>query len=241
MTWASGHVDHAAVAERMIAVSSPADPAALRRSYESGELTEAALAETWLAQLRRWYDEAAADARIGEPNAMQVATVDEAGRPDVRTVLARGFDTRGVVFYTNYTSAKGRQLAAHPAAAAVFAWLPAERQVRLRGPGRKVSRAETEAYFASRPRGSQLATWASPQSEALAGRQQLDELLAEVTARFGDEEIPAPPHWGGYRIEVTEAEFWQGRQFRLHDRLRFRQQPADGSADAEWIVERLAP
>jgi pyridoxamine 5'-phosphate oxidase len=241
MNFDSGHADGAVTTETMIAVSSSADPAALRRSYESGELTESALAGSWLEQLRRWYDEAAADVRIGEPNAMQVATVDEAGRPDVRTVLARGFDSRGVVFYTNYTSAKGRQLAAHPAAAAVFAWLPAERQVRLRGPVRKVSRAETEAYFASRPRGSQLATWASPQSEALAGRQQLDELLAEVTARFGDEEIPAPPHWGGYRIEVTEAEFWQGRQFRLHDRLRFRQQPADGSADAEWIVERLAP
>jgi pyridoxamine 5'-phosphate oxidase len=241
MRFDSGHADGAVRTETMIAVSSSADPAALRRSYESGELTESALAGSWLEQLRRWYDEAAADVRIGEPNAMQVATVDEAGRPDVRTVLARGFDPRGVVFYTNYTSAKGRQLAAHPAVAAVFAWLPAERQVRLRGPVSKVSRDETEAYFASRPRGSQLATWASPQSEALAGRQQLDELLAEVTARFGNEEIPTPPHWGGYRIEVIEAEFWQGRQFRLHDRLRFRQQPADGSADAEWIVERLAP
>lgn len=218
-----------------------ADPAALRRSYSTGELTESALADSWQAQLQAWYAEAAADVRIGEPNAMQVATVDEAGRPDLRTVLARGFDARGVVFYTNYTSAKGRQLAEHPVAAAVFAWLPLERQVRLRGPVSKVSRDETEAYFAGRPRGSQLATWASPQSEVLAGRGQLDELLAEVTARFGEAEIPAPPHWGGYRIEVTEAEFWQGRQFRLHDRLRFRKMPADGSADARWVVERLAP
>jgi len=226
----------------MIAVRPSADPAALRRSYESGELTESALADSWLEQLQRWYDEAAADARIGEPNAMQVATVDAAGRPDVRTVLARGFDRRGVVFYTNYSSAKGQQLAEHSVAAAVFAWLPAERQVRLRGPVSKVSRAETEAYFAGRPRGSQLATWASPQSEILTSRQQLDDLLTEVTARFGNvAEIPAPPHWGGYRIEVTEAEFWQGRQFRLHDRLRFRQQPADGTAGAAWIVERLAP
>jgi pyridoxamine 5'-phosphate oxidase len=218
-----------------------ADPAALRRSYSAGELTESALADSWLAQLQAWYAEAAADVRIPEPNAMQVATVDEAGRPDLRTVLARGFDHRGVVFYTNYTSAKGRQLSAHPVAAGVFAWLPIERQVRLRGPVSKVSRAETEAYFAGRPRGSQLATWASPQSEVLAGRAQLDELLAEVTARFGEQEIPAPPHWGGYRIEVTEAEFWQGRQFRLHDRLRFRLVPADGSVDARWVVERLAP
>ena len=237
----------------MIAVRPSIDPATLRRSYESGELTESTLADSWLAQLQAWYDEAAGDPRIGEPNAMQVATVDEAGRPDVRTVLARGFDARGVVFYTNYTSAKGRQLAEHPAAAALFAWLPAERQVRLRGPVSKVSRAETEAYFASRPRGSQLATWASPQSEVLADRRELDELLAEVTAWFGDGPIPPPPHWGGYRIEVVEAEFWQGRQFRLHDRLRFRQVPADGTVAADgtvpadgtvgagWLVERLAP
>jgi pyridoxamine 5'-phosphate oxidase len=225
----------------MVGVKPPDDPTTLRRSYSSGELTESALADSWLEQLLGWYREAAADVRITEPNAMQVATVDEAGRPDLRTVLARGFDPNGVVFYTNYTSAKGRQLAEHPVAAAVFAWLPAERQVRLRGPVSKVSRAETEAYFAGRPRGSQLATWASPQSEVLTGRAQLDELLAEVTSRFGDDPIPAPPHWGGYRIEVTEAEFWQGREFRLHDRLRFRLAPADGSADARWIVERLAP
>ena len=237
-----GHAVAARATETIVAVRSPADPGALRRSYESGELTESALAGSWLAQLRAWYDEATADVRIGEPNAMQVATVDESGRPDLRTVLARGFDETGVVFFTNYTSAKGRQLAEHPVAAAVFAWLPLERQVRLRGPVSKVTRAETELYFAGRPRGSQLATWASPQSEVLADRAQLDQLLAEVTARFGDEEeIPPPPHWGGYRIEVTEAEFWQGRQFRLHDRLRFRLAPADGSADARWIVERLAP
>ena len=239
MNSASGHVDAGRGTETMIAVRPSIDPATLRRSYESGELTESTLADSWLAQLQAWYDEAAGDPRIGEPNAMQVATVDEAGRPDVRTVLARGFDARGVVFYTNYTSAKGRQLAEHPAAAALFAWLPAERQVRLRGPVSKVSRAETEAYFASRPRGSQLATWASPQSEVLADRRELDELLAEVTARFGDGPIPPPPHWGGYRIEVVEAEFWQGRQFRLHDRLRFRREQPD--VDANWIVERLAP
>jgi len=222
----------------MIGVDSHADPAALRRSYERGELTESELAGSWLEQLRRWYDQAAADDRIGEPNALQVATADAAGRPDLRTVLARGFDDRGVVFYTNYTSTKGRQLAEVPYAAALFSWLPMERQVRLRGPVHKVSRDETEAYFAGRPRGSQLATWASPQSEVLADRQQLDQLLDEVTSRFGDDAIPAPPHWGGYRLEVVQAEFWQGRQFRLHDRLRFRRQPAEGG---DWVVERLAP
>ncbi|MGI8667259.1 MAG: pyridoxamine 5'-phosphate oxidase [Jatrophihabitans sp.] len=213
-----------------------ADPSTVRRSYDRGELVEATLAGSWLDQLRRWYDEAAADERITDPNAMQVATADATGVPDVRTVLARGFDDAGVMFYTNYDSAKGRQLALNPVAAAVFAWLPAERQVRFRGPVSKLSRAETAEYFGGRPRGSQLATWASPQSQPLRDRDQLDELLAQATARFGDRPIEAPPGWGGYRISVREMEFWQGRQFRLHDRLRFRLSAEDG-----WLVERLAP
>lgn len=214
-----------------------ADPRAIATSYESGELIEAALAPTWLEQLQGWFDEAVADARIVEPNAIQVATADGVGRPDVRTVLARAFDESGVVFYTNYESAKGTQLSANPWAAAVFAWLPLERQVRLRGPVERVSREETERYFAGRPRGSQLATWASPQSSVLASRDELDSLLAEVESRFGDGQIPAPPHWGGYRIRPVDVEFWQGRQFRLHDRLRFR---SDGPG-SPWVVERLAP
>ncbi|MEO6703649.1 MAG: pyridoxamine 5'-phosphate oxidase [Jatrophihabitantaceae bacterium] len=212
-----------------------ADPLSRRSSYDSGELTEGGLAESWLDQLRSWYDQAAADDRIIEPNAMQVATVDAEGRPDVRTVLARGFDPAGVIFYTGYGSAKGRQLAVNPDAAAVFSWLAAERQVRFRGSVSKVSRAQTEAYFAGRPRGSQLATWASPQSEPISGRERLDELLAEVTEQFGDEPIQAPPDWGGYLITVREIEFWQGRQFRLHDRLRYR------LVEGRWTVERLAP
>jgi pyridoxamine 5'-phosphate oxidase len=213
------------------------DPATIRRGYDAGDLTEASLAGTWLEQLQRWYDGAAAHPGIADPNAMQVATVDSAGHPDVRTVLARGFDDTGVVFYTNYGSAKARQLEVHPFAAAVFAWLPLERQARLRGPVSKVSAAETEAYFASRPREAQLGAWASPQSEVIADRHVLDRLLADVTARFSDREVPPPPHWGGYRIEVTEIEFWQGRPYRLHDRLRFRRPPEV----ADWIVERLAP
>jgi len=212
--------------------------AGTRRSYLSGELSEDVLAPTWLEQLRIWFGQAIADERIGEPNAMQVATADAAGRPDLRTVLARGFDEAGVVFYTNYSSAKGRQLADNPVAAALFSWLPLERQVRLRGPVAKVERAETARYFASRPRGAQLAAWASPQSEPIAGRAELDRRLAEVTERFGDGEISPPPHWGGYRIAVTEAEFWQGREFRLHDRLRYRL--ADPAAD-RWVIERLGP
>ncbi|MDQ1722210.1 MAG: pyridoxamine 5-phosphate oxidase [Pseudonocardiales bacterium] len=218
-----------------------ADPLAglvsARRSYGVGELSEELLAPTWLEQLRVWFGQAIADDRVAEPNAMQVATADAAGRPDLRTVLARGFDAAGVVFYTNYQSAKGRELAANPMAAAVFSWLPLERQVRIRGPVAKVDPAETASYFASRPRGAQLAAWASPQSEPIENRAELERRLAEVTARFGDGEIPPPPHWGGYRITVTEAEFWQGREFRLHDRLRYRQV----AADHRWLIERLGP
>jgi pyridoxamine 5'-phosphate oxidase len=220
--------------------------ASARRSYLSGQLSEDVLAPTWLEQLRTWFAQAIADDRIGEPHAMQVATADAAGRPDLRTVLARGFDDAGVVFYTNYSSAKGRQLADNPVAAALFSWLPLERQIRLRGPVARVEPAETARYFASRPRGAQLAAWASPQSEPIAGRAELERRLAEVTERFGEGEIPPPPHWGGYRITVTEAEFWQGREFRLHDRLRYRlvvaaAGPAAVPAGGRWVVERLAP
>ncbi len=217
-------------------VRSGADIASTRRSYGAWELTEAALAGTWLEQLQIWYFEAAGHPQISEPNAMQVATVDGAGRPDVRTVLVRGFDQAGVVFYTNYDSAKGGQLTDHPWAAAVLAWLPLERQVRLRGAVAKVSTQETAAYFASRPRGAQLAAWASPQSQVLTGRAELESKLDEVTARFGGGEIPPPPNWGGYRIAVSEIEFWQGREFRLHDRLRYRL-----AGQGRWVIERLAP
>jgi pyridoxamine 5'-phosphate oxidase len=213
-----------------------ADPRAVRRSYRSGELTEAELAPSWLEQLQAWYDQAAADDRIPEPNAIQLATVDADGRPDLRTVLARGFDADGLVFYTNYESAKGRQLAIRPAAAVVFSWLPLERQVRLRGEVRRVSREETEAYFAGRPRGSQLAAWASPQSRTLTGRAELDGLLAQATGRFEAGPISAPPDWGGYRVIPSEVEFWQGREFRLHDRLRFVR-----TGSERWLVQRLAP
>jgi pyridoxamine 5'-phosphate oxidase len=221
-----------------------ADLATTRRSYEAAELLEQSLAPTWLEQLTAWYEQASQHPHINEPNAMQVATVDADCLPDVRTVLARGFDSTGVVFYTNYSSVKGVQLEARPYVAAAFAWLPMERQVRFRGPVRRVSRSQTEAYFASRPRGAQLATWASPQSQIVGGRQELEDRLAELTADFGDSPIGAPPDWGGYHIEVTEMEFWQGRQWRLHDRLRFRRlarNAAEADQPEEWIVERLAP
>jgi pyridoxamine 5'-phosphate oxidase len=211
------------------------DPAQLRRSYERAALNESSIAPTWLEQLRAWYDDAVVLGGSPEPNAMQLATVDERGRPAVRTVLAKGMDERGVVFYTNYESAKARDLDARPYAAVVFVWLAHERQVRLSGPVQRADREETEAYFASRPRGSQLGAWASPQSQVIDSRRVLEDALDEVTGRFGDGDVPTPPHWGGYRLRPEAVEFWQGRPDRLHDRLRFR---LDGGA---WVLERLAP
>jgi pyridoxamine 5'-phosphate oxidase len=211
------------------------DPAALRADYTRGNLDEADVADTWYPQLRLWFDTAAADPTVLEANAIQLATAGASGRPAVRTVLAKAIDERGVVFYTNYDSAKGRDLAANPRAAAVFVWLAHQRQVRVSGVVGKVHRHETEAYFASRPRDSQIGAWASPQSEVVESREALDAMVAEVEARFGDDPIPPPPHWGGYLIEPDEVEFWQGRHGRLHDRVRYRL-TADG-----WMRERLAP
>jgi len=211
------------------------DPSAMRRGYRRGQLDEASIAGTWLEQLRGWFDEAVASEAVTEPNAVQFATVDAAGHPAVRTVLVKSIDERGIVTYTNYGSAKGRDLAATPYAAAVFAWLPLERQVRLAGPVEQVSRAETEAYFATRPRGSQLAAWASEQSTAVGSRAELEEQVRLVEHRFAGADVPPPPNWGGYLLRPETVEFWQGRADRLHDRLRFR---ADG---AGWLIERLAP
>ena len=211
------------------------DPAGLRASYTRGALDEADLAGSWYAQLRLWFDAAAADPTIVEPNAIQLATAGADGRPAVRTVLAKGIDERGIVFFTNYESAKADELAANPRAAAVFAWLAHQRQVRLAGPVERTSREETETYFAGRPRESQIGAWASPQSQPVSSRAELDRLADEVAERFGDGPIPAPPHWGGYRLVPDEVEFWQGRQGRLHDRIRFR---LDGDT---WVRERLAP
>jgi pyridoxamine 5'-phosphate oxidase len=207
----------------------------MRRSYRRGRLGEQMVAATWLEQLRRWFADAVASEAIIEPNAMQVATADASGRPSVRTVLAKGLDDRGVVFYTNYDSAKGRALAQRPYAEAVFAWLALERQARLAGQVERVSRAETEAYFASRPKGSQLAAWASAQSTVVASRAELEAALRAVEARFAGGDVPPPPNWGGYLIRPESVEFWQGRDDRLHDRIRYRR---DG---AVWVIERLAP
>ena len=210
-------------------------PAGMRRDYtERGALLETDLAAYWISQFARWFAEATA-AGLPEPNAMIVATADAAARPSARTVLLKGYDERGFVFFTNYTSRKGAEALTNPAASLVFPWFPMQRQVLVTGSVERVSRAETEAYFATRPRGSQLGAWASPQSRVLADRAAVDAGLAEVVARFGDGPVPAPPHWGGLRVVPETVEFWQGRSSRLHDRLRYRR-AADG-----FVVERLAP
>jgi pyridoxamine 5'-phosphate oxidase len=214
----------------------PQEPAQMRRDYtERGELLETELAGDWMTQFARWFDDAI-EAALPEPNAMVVATADGRGRPSARTVLLKGYDHRGFTFFTNYESRKGTELAANPWASIVFPWHPMQRQVLVTGAAERVERAETEAYFASRPRGSRLGAWASPQSRVVPDRAAVDDSMAEVTERFdGVEGVPAPPHWGGLRVVPETVEFWQGRTSRLHDRLRYRH---DGEV---WVVERLAP
>ena len=211
------------------------DPAGLRRRYARGHLDDDAVAASWFTQLRTWFDDAVADPDVVEANAVQWATVSAEGRPAVRTVLVKGLDERGIVVYTNYDSAKGQDLAANPYASAVLVWHAHERQVRLSGPVEQVSRDETEAYFASRPRESQIGAWASPQSRVVESRAELDALVEQTEQRFTDGPIPAPPHWGGYRLVPEAVEFWQGRPGRVHDRIRFR------LSGGSWVRERLAP
>jgi pyridoxamine 5'-phosphate oxidase len=211
------------------------DPARLRRDYGMAELGDRADDAGWYERLRAWFDDAVASGLVVEPNAVQLATADAAGRPSVRTVLVKALDEQGVAFYTNYESAKARDLEQTPWASVVFAWLPLERQVRLSGPVERVSREQTEAYFATRPRGSQLAAWASAQSSVIESRAELEVHVAAVRARFERSDVPAPPNWGGYRLRPDAVEFWQGRHDRLHDRLRYR------LVDGAWVIERLAP
>jgi pyridoxamine 5'-phosphate oxidase len=209
------------------------DLAALRKSYERAELDESASAEDPLQQFSRWLREAI-DARIPEPNAMTVATVGPDGRPSTRVVLIKGFDERGIVWYTNYGSRKGRELATHPFAALQFHWVELERVVRIEGAVVRTSDEESDAYFHSRPLDSRLGAWASPQSEVIASRGVLVANAAKAAAQHGLKP-PRPAHWGGFRLVPDRWEFWQGRKSRLHDRLRYRQQ------DGRWVRERLAP
>jgi len=213
----------------------PARVADLRRSYERGGLDERSFAPDPVSQFRVWFHDAVS-ARVAEPNAMIVATASADGRPSARTVLLKGYDERGFVFYTNLGSRKGRDLAENPFASLVFPWYTLERQVVVAGPVQPAGRAETEAYFQSRPRGSQLGAWASAQSSVIASRELLEERYAAVAARWADDEaIPAPDSWGGFQVVPETVEFWQGRPSRLHDRLRYRQ-VAGG-----WVIERLSP
>lgn len=214
----------------------PPSPADMRRDYaERGALLETDLAADWTGQFTAWFAEATAFG-LAEPNAMIVATADRSGRPSARTVLLKDFDVRGFVFFTNYESRKGVELAENPYASLVFPWFPMYRQVIVAGAVERVSRAETEAYFGSRPRGSQLGAWASPQSRVVPDRAAVEAGLAAAVERFGDGPVPAPPHWGGLRVRPRTVEFWQGRGNRLHDRLCYRR-----TEDGVWIVERLAP
>ncbi|MFG3553584.1 pyridoxamine 5'-phosphate oxidase [Micromonospora sp. NPDC047557] len=212
-------------------------PAAMRNEYAADlGLTEADLAADWHRQFDSWFADAVAFG-LPEPNAMVVGTADAAGRPSGRTVLLKGYDPEGFVFFTNHLSRKGVEASANPYASLVFPWFPMQRQVVVAGSIAPVDPAVTESYFASRPRGSQLGAWASPQSQVVPDRAALEERYREVAERFADATvIPPPPHWGGLRVRPDSVEFWQGRAGRLHDRLRFRR--VDGS---DWIVERLAP
>jgi pyridoxamine 5'-phosphate oxidase len=204
-----------------------------RKSYERDALEEEAAALDPLRQFETWMSEAFA-AKVPEPNAMTLATVGADGRPSTRIVLIKGCDARGIVWFTNYDSRKGRELAVHPFAALQFHWVELERVVRIEGAVERVDDAESDAYFASRPLDSRIGAWASPQSQVIASRGVLVANAAKYAAKFMMNP-PRPPHWGGFRLRPEAWEFWQGRKSRLHDRLRYR------LADGAWIRERLAP
>ena len=230
----------------------------LRRDYDKGGLERSDLGTDALGQFKTWFDEVSGarsggwwrrvgiaifkfwHAVLGNPpadvNAMVLATVDKSGLPSSRNVLLKGVDERGFIFYTNYDSRKGRELAENPNAALAFYWSDFERQVCVVGSVTKLSREESEAYFKSRPKGSRLAAWASDQSEVVSDRAALEQKWKEMAARFPTNDVPLPPHWGGYVLSPSSIEFWQGRLNRLHDRFRYTKQP-----DNSWRVERISP
>lgn len=208
----------------------------MRRDYTRDGLSETQAPLEPFSLFRQWFDDAVKTEQLPvEPNAMTLATVDESGRPHCRVLLLKGLDERGFTFFSNYDSAKGRQLAVRPFAAMTFFWPSLERQVRIEGRVEQVTAAESDGYFQVRPLGSRIGAWASPQSRVIRDRAELEGLLAETEKRFLNQTPHCPPHWGGYRLLPERIEFWQGRLSRLHDRLNYRLQ---GEA---WIRERLAP
>jgi pyridoxamine 5'-phosphate oxidase len=211
------------------------DLAAMRRDYAARGLTEEDVLADPIAQFRRWFEDAE-QAGIHEPNAMTLATVGADGQPSARVVLLKEIDRHGLAFFTNLASRKSRELDPDARAALVFWWGPLARQVRFEGAVERVADAEADAYFASRPRGSQIGAWASAQSSVIPDRQTLEEAARSHDRRFGDGEVPRPEFWGGFRLVPARVEFWQGRSDRLHDRLRYTR-----AAAGDWRIERLAP
>lgn len=210
--------------------------AKIRKEYTQETLQESEVALDPSRQFEYWFQEALR-AELPEPNAMFLSTVDADGFPNGRVVLLKGLDARGFVFYTNYGSKKGQELASNAMASLTFFWQELERQVRVRGRVERVSEVESDEYFASRPRGSQIGAWVSEQSTVIQSREVLEERTQAYEARFANQEVPRPPHWGGYRVLPFELEFWQGRHSRLHDRIRYRLDEPTGT----WLIERLSP
>ncbi len=206
----------------------------IRKDYQLKSLAESEVAKNPFDQFSIWWEEAV-QSSIVEVNAMALTTVSPEGRPSSRIVLLKGYNEEGFVFFTNYTSDKGKQIEQNQYVSLLFFWKELERQVRIEGTASKVAAEESDAYFESRPVGSRLGAWASPQSQKIADREILDKELEKVTAQFSEQQIPRPPHWGGYRIKPTRIEFWQGRSSRLHDRILYEQ------VDEQWQIGRLAP
>jgi pyridoxamine 5'-phosphate oxidase len=217
-------------------MTTPRSIADLRREYAHARLDEAEVSHDPMVQFSRWFADAQA-ADVPEPNAMTLATATADGAPSARIVLLKGFDERGFVFFSDYRSRKGAELEANPRAALAFYWGEVERQVRVTGGVSLTSREESERYFRTRPLGSRLGAWASHQSRVIPGRAALENYVREIERRFADDNVPLPSHWGGYRVVPDSIEFWQGRENRLHDRIRYVRESGGGG----WRIERLSP